>query len=120
MCERAVEKLIQKGDSFDPIADVLGSDGLSMCANNPAVRKHLENMADQGWSPVKNVDEESAAELIAKKNVGGVLPNRAQVFGGPKDMFKDQRESALVPAGTLMRWKIAKALELPLDTRNSV
>ena len=120
VCERAVEKLIQKGDSFDPIADVLGSDGLSMCANNPAARKHLENMADQGWSPVKNVDEDAAAELIAKKNVGGVLPRRAQVFGGPKDMFKDQHEYALVPAGTLMRWKIAKALELPLDTRNSV
>ena len=108
------------GDSFDPITDVLGSDGLSMCANNPAARKHLENMADQGWSPVKNVDEDAAAELIAKKNVGGVLPRRAQVFGGPKDMFKDQHEYALVPAGTLMRWKIAKALELPLDTRNSV
>ena len=120
VCERAVEKLIQKGDSFDPIADVLGSDGLSMCANNPAARKHLENMADQGWSPVKNVDEDAAAELIAKKNVGGVLPRHAQVFGGPKDMFKDQHEYALVPAGTLMRWKIAKALELPLDTRNSV
>ena len=120
VCERAVEKLIQKGDRFDPIADVLGSDGLSMCANNPAARKHLENMADQGWSPVKNVDEDAAAALIAEKNVGGVLPRHAQVFGGPKDMFKDQHEYALVPAGTLMRWKIAKALEPPLDTRNSV
>ena len=61
VCERAVEKLIQKGDSFDPIADVLGSDGLSMCANNRSARKHLQNMADQGWSPVKNVDEDAAA-----------------------------------------------------------
>ena len=119
VCERAVEKLIQKGDSFDPIADVLGSDGLSMCANNPAARKHLENMADQGWSPVKNVDEDASAELIAKKNVGGVLPRRAQVFGGPKDMLADEHRNVLVPAGTLMRWMLAKELELPLDTRNS-
>ena len=120
VCERAVEKLIQKGDSFDPITDVFNSHGLSMCANNPAARKHLQNMADQGWSPVKNVDEDAAAELIAEKNVGGLLPKTAQIFDRPKDMFKDQHEYALVPAGTLMRWKIAKALELPLDTRNSV
>ena len=118
-CERAVEKLIQKGDSFDPITDVFNSVGLSMCANNPAARKHLQNMADQGWSPVKNLDEDAAAELIARKNVGGVLPKTAQIFDEPKDVFKDQHEYALVPAGTLMRWKIAKALELPLDTRNS-
>ena len=120
LCKRAVEQLIRNGDNFDPITDVFNSDGLSMCANNPAARKHLQNMADHGWSPVKNVDEDAAAELIAKKNVGGVLPKTAQIFGGPKDMFKDQHEYALVPAGTLMRWKIAKALELPLDTRNSV
>ena len=119
-CERAVEKLIQKGDSFHPITDVFNSGGVSMCANNPAARKHLQNMADQGWSPVKSVDEDAAAELIAKKNVGGVLPKTAQIFGGPKDMFADEHEYALVPAGTLMRRKIAKALELPLDTRNSV
>ena len=119
LCKRAVEKLIQKGDSFHPITDVFNSGGLSMCANNPAARKHLQNMADQGWSPVKSVDEDAAAELIAKKNVGGVLPKTAQIFGGPKDMFADEHEYALVPAGTLMRWKIAKALELPLDTRNS-
>ena len=120
LCKRAVEQLIRNGDNFDPITDVFNSGGLYMCANNPAARKHLQNMADQGWSPVKNVDEDAAAKLIAKKDVGGVLPRRAQIFGGPKDMFKDQHEYALVPAGTLMRWKIAKALELPLDTRNSV
>ena len=90
-----------------------------MCANNPAARKHLQNMADQGWSPVKNLDEDAAAELIARKNVGGVLPKTAQIFDRPKDTFKDEHEYALVPAGTLMRRKIAKALELPLDTRNS-
>ena len=120
LCKRAVKKLIQKGDSFDPIADVLDSGGLSMCANNPGARKHLQKMADQGWSPVKNVDEDAAAKLIAKKDVGGVLPRRAQIFGGPKDMFTDQHRYALVPAGTLMRWMVAEELELPLDTRNSV
>eukprot|EP00434_Breviolum_minutum_P046238 symbB.v1.2.041697.t1/scaffold8516.1/size6640/2 len=119
LCKRAVEKLIQKGDSFHPITDVFNSGGVSMCANNPAARKHLQNMADQGWSPVKSVDEDAAAELIAKKNVGGVLPKTAQIFGGPKDMFADEHEYALVPAGTLMRRKIAKALELPLDTSMS-
>ena len=55
LCKRAVEKLIQKGDSFDPIADVLDSGGLSMCTNDPDAREHLQNMADQGWSPVKKV-----------------------------------------------------------------
>ena len=120
LCKRAVEQLIRKGDNFDPITDVFNSDGLSMCANNPAARKHLQNMADQGWSPVYSTKEDAAAELIAKENVGGVLPKTAQIFDRPKDMFKDQHEYALVPAGTLMRWKVAKALELPLDTRNSV
>ena len=46
LCKRAVKKLIQKGDSFDPIADVLDSGGLSLCANNPGARKHLQKMAD--------------------------------------------------------------------------
>ena len=119
LCKRAVEQLIRNGDNFDPITDVFNSGGLSMCANNPAARKHLQNMADQGWSPVKNLDEDAAAELIARKNVGGVLPKTAQIFDRPKDMFMDEHEYALVPAGTLMRRKIAKALELPLDTRNS-
>ena len=118
-CERAVEKLIQKGDSFDPITDVFDSDGLSMCVDDPAAREHLQNMADQGWSPVKKVKKDAAAKLIAKENVGGVLPRRAQIFGGPKDMFADEHRNVLVPAGTLMRWMIAKELELPLDTRNS-
>ena len=118
-CERAVEKLIQKGDSFDPITDVFDSDGLSMCVDDPAAREHLQNMADQGWSPVKKVKKDAAAKLIAKENVGGVLPRRAQIFGGPKDMFADEHRDVLVPAGTLMRWMIAKELELPLDTRNS-
>ena len=120
LCKRAVEKLIQKGDSFDPIADVLDSGGLSMCTNDPDAREHLQNMADQGWSPVKKVRKDAAAELIAKENVGGVLPRRAQIFDSRKDMFIDEYEDVLVPAGTLMRWKIAKALELPLDTRNLV
>ena len=120
LCKRAVEQLIRNGDNFDPITDVFNSDGLSMCVDDPDAREHLQNMADQGWSPVKKVKKDAAAELIAKENVGGVLPKTAQIFGGPKDMFKDQHEYALVPAGTLMRWKIAKALELPLDTRNSV
>ena len=120
LCKRAVEQLIRKGDSFHPIADVLDSGGLSMCVDDPDAREHLQNMADQGWSPVKKVRKDAAAELIAKENVGGVLPRRAQIFGGPKDMFTDEHEDVLVPAGTLMRWKIAKKLELPLDTRNSV
>eukprot|EP00434_Breviolum_minutum_P031766 symbB.v1.2.028093.t1/scaffold2941.1/size69338/3 len=119
LCKRAVEKLIQKGDSFHPITDVFNSVGLSMCVDDPAAREHLQNMADQGWSPVKKVKKDAAARLIAKENVGGVLPKTAQIFGGPKDMFADEHEYALVPAGTLMRRKIAKALELPLDTRNS-
>ena len=120
LCKRAVEQLIRKGDSFHPIAGLLDSGGLSMCVDDPDTREHLQNMADQGWSPVKKVRKDAAAELIAKENLGGVLPRRAQIFGGPKDMFTDEHKDVLVPAGTLMRWMIAKELELPLDTRNSV
>ncbi len=119
VCERAVEKLIRKGDNFDPITDVFNSDGLYMCANNPAARKHLQNMADQGWSPVYSTKEDAAAELIAKENVGGVLPKTAQISDRPKDMFKDQREYALVPAGTGGRGEDkTKGKHSPFTTNN--
>ncbi|CAE7482115.1 unnamed protein product, partial [Symbiodinium pilosum] len=63
-----------------------------------------------GWSPVYDLNLDAAAKLIAEKNVGGVVPKRAMHFDLPDNIWNGTHEYALVPSGTLMRWKIGKEL----------
>jgi hypothetical protein len=52
-----------------------------------------------------------AAVLIAQKNVGGIVPKRAEAFDLPEGIWEGEHKNALVPLGTLMRWTIAQELE---------
>ena len=110
LCCRGVELLHARGKDFDPFA-VLQCPGLPSCAADPDAKNHLQNLAKQGWSPVYDVEADKAAKLIAEKNVGGVIPEYAKAFDLPEGIWKGNHEYALVPSGTLMRWKIAKELE---------
>ena len=97
-------------DDFDPFA-VLQCPGLLSCAADPDAKKHLQNLAKKGWSPVYEVEADKAAKLIAEKNVGGVIPECAKAFDLPEGIWEGQHKYALVPSGTLMRWTIAEELE---------
>ena len=90
---------------------MLDCPGLQSCASDPQAKKHLQNLAKQGWSPVYDIKADKAAELIAKENVGGIVPKKAKAFDLPEGIWEGYHENALVPSGTLMRWKIAKELE---------
>ena len=108
LCQLALGQLQNRGEDFDPRhCDLLG---VETCADIPDARKHLQNMADQGWSPVYSL-EDSAAELIARRFLGSIVPSGAKIFDGPKDMWTGEHEYALVCEGTYMRWSIAEHLE---------
>ena len=110
LCCRGVEQLQSFGDDFDPFV-LLKCPGLPSVAADPDAKKHLQNLAEQGWSPVYDIKADKAAELIAKENVGGIIPQDATAFDLPKGIWEGQHKNALVPSGTLMRWTIAQELE---------
>ena len=105
-----MEQLKSFGDDFDPFV-LLDCPGLPSVATGPDAKKHLQNLAKQGWSPVYDIKADKAAQLIAEENVGGIVPKRAEAFDLPEGIWEGNHENALVPSGTLMRWKIAKELE---------
>ena len=119
LCCRGVKQLQRLGEVFDPFV-LLDCPGLPSCAADPDVKKHLQNLAKQGWSPVYDIEADKAAELIAQKNVGGIIPKKAEAFGLPEGIWEGEHKNALVPSGTLMRWTIAKELERVdrMDARN--
>eukprot|EP00438_Fugacium_kawagutii_P030722 Skav209832 [mRNA] locus=scaffold2703:208414:209433:- [translate_table: standard] len=74
LCCRGVKQLQRFGDDFDPF--VLKCPGLPSVAADPDAKKHLQNLAKQGWSPVYDIKADKAAELIGKENVGGIVPRQ--------------------------------------------
>ncbi|CAE7717946.1 unnamed protein product, partial [Symbiodinium sp. CCMP2456] len=110
LCCLGVQQLRTFGAEFDPFV-LLKCPGLPTCAADPDAKKHLQNLAKQGWSPVYEIEADMGAKLIAEKNVGGIVPQDAKAFDLPEGVWEGEHETALVPSGTLMRWKIAKELE---------
>ena len=110
LCCRGVEQLRRFGEDFDPFV-AQKCIGLPTCAGDPDAKKHLQNLTKQGWSPVYDINDDRGAKLIAQKNVGGIVPKDAKSFDLPEGIWEGEHENALVPPGTLMRWKIARELE---------
>ena len=110
LCCRGVKHLQTFGEDFDPFV-LLKCTGLPSCAADPDAKQHLQNLAKQGWSPVYDIEADKAAELIAQKNVGGIVPKDAKAFNLPEGIWEGEHKNALVPSGTLMRWTIAQELE---------
>ncbi|CAJ1381216.1 unnamed protein product [Effrenium voratum] len=109
VCSEAVKQLASKGSAFHPFC-ILDCPGLPACAADPDAKKHLQNMLEQGWSPVYDLKLDAAAELLAEENVGGIVARRATNFDQPKNMWTGEHKYALVPSGTLMRWMIGEEL----------
>ena len=110
LCCRGVEQLRRFGEGFDPFV-AQKCIGLPTCAGDPDAKKHLQNLTKQGWSPVYDIKEDRGAKLIAEEDVGGIVPKDAKAFDLPEGIWEGEHKNALVPSGTLMRWKIARELE---------
>ena len=114
--KQALESLIRKKDTFDPFA-VVRCPGLPSCVENAAARAHLENIAKQGFSLVKNVETDEGAKMIAEKNVGGVIDKDAITFGLPPIFTGTDRKWAVIPSSYHMKLLIAHELQnIPLPT----
>eukprot|EP00438_Fugacium_kawagutii_P035208 Skav204742 [mRNA] locus=scaffold1854:246588:248051:+ [translate_table: standard] len=113
---KAVESLMEKKDDFDPFA-VLVCPGLPSCVENTAARAHLENIAKQGFSWVKNVETDEGAKMIAENHVGGVINKDAITFGLPTIFTGTDQKWAVIPSSYHMKLKIARKLQqIPLPT----
>ena len=108
--KKALESLIWKKDTFDPFA-VLLCPGLASCVQDPEARAHLENIAKQGFSLVMNVEADEGAQMIARKNVGGVISRKAITFGLPDIFNGTNRTWAVIPSSYHMKLLIVRELQ---------
>ena len=108
--KQALDSLIEKKDKFDPYA-VMNVPGLPSLCEDPEARAHLENIARQGFSLVKNVKTDRAARMIAEENVGGVINKQATTFGLPEIFTDKGRKWAVIPSTYHMRMMIVHELE---------
>ena len=108
--KQALDSLIEKKDNFDPYA-VMTVPGLPSLCEDPEARAHLENIARQGFSLVRNVETDRAARMIAEKNVGGVINKKATTFGLPEIFTGTDRKWAVIPSTYHMRMMIVHELE---------
>ena len=114
--KQALDQLIQKKETFNPYA-VVDCPGLPSCVKDSKARAHLENIAQQGFSFLADVETDAGARLIAQKNVGGVIRNGAVTFGLPDIFNSTDYEWAVIPSSYHMRWRVARALQnIPLPT----
>ena len=107
---QALDSLIEKEDNFDPYA-VMTVPGLPSLCEDPEARAHLENIAGQGFSLVRNVKTDRAARMIAEENVGGVINKKATTVGLPEIFTGTVEEWAVIPSTYHMRMKIVHELE---------
>ncbi|CAJ1355732.1 unnamed protein product [Effrenium voratum] len=108
--KQALDSLVEKKDNFNPFA-VVDCPGLPSCVEDPEARAHLENIAKQGFSPVRNVKTDKGVRMIAEENVGGVIKEGAITFGLPDIFTNTSCEWAVIPSSYHMRLKIADKLK---------
>eukprot|EP00438_Fugacium_kawagutii_P034965 Skav202203 [mRNA] locus=scaffold2207:68295:96968:- [translate_table: standard] len=98
----AVDKLLQQFELgqerlFDPF-NVRGNAGLGDLVGDPLTRKHMENLAQKGWSPIEDgaakeeTESQESARIIAKKNFGAIIERQTTTFFDEalkEDMFRD-------------------------------
>ncbi|CAJ1393895.1 unnamed protein product [Effrenium voratum] len=108
--KQALDSLVEKKDNFNPFA-VVDCPGLPSCVEDPEARAHLENIAKQGFSPVRNVKTDKGARMIAEENVGGIIKEDAITFDLPDIFTNTSCEWAVIPSSYHMRLKIADKLK---------
>ena len=128
LCHQAVDKLRQQFELgqerlFDPFK-VRGNAGLGDLVRDPLTRKHMENLAQKGWSPIEDgaaeeeTESQKGARIIAKKNFGAIIESQTATFFDEalkEDMFRDpDTVQVLIPPTTYAR----KCIQRMVDTWN--
>ena len=126
LCHQAVDKLRQQFELgqerlFDPFK-VRGNAGLGDLVRDPLTRKHMENLAQKGWSPIEDgaaeeeTESQKGARIIAKKNFGAIIESQTATFFDEalkEDMFRDpDTVQVLIPPTTYAR----KCIQRMVDT----
>ena len=102
LCHQAIDKLREqfrmgKESFFDPVS-VQGNDGLDDLVGDALTRKHMENLAEKGWSPIEGgtaegeTESQQGARVIAKRNFGAIIDKKTTTFldqALEEEMFKD-------------------------------
>ena len=102
LCHQAVDKLREQFELgqerlFDPF-NVRDNAGLDDLIGDPLTRKHMENLAQKGWSQVEGgaaeaeTESQKGARIIAKKNFGAIIARQTTTFFDEalkEDMFRD-------------------------------
>ena len=90
LCHQAVDKLHEQFELgqerlFDPF-NVRDNAGLDDLIGDPLTRKHMENLAQKGWSPIEGgaaeaeTESQKGARIIAKKNFGAIIARQTTTF----------------------------------------
>ena len=126
LCHQAVDKLREQFELgqerlFDPF-NVRGNAGLDDLIGDPLTRKHMENLAQKGWSQVEGgaaeaeTESQKGARIIAKKNFGAIIERQTTTFFDEalkEDMFRDpDAVRVLIPPTTYAR----KCIQRMVDT----
>eukprot|EP00438_Fugacium_kawagutii_P016281 Skav201195 [mRNA] locus=scaffold633:343960:345298:- [translate_table: standard] len=125
LCHQAVDKLLQQFELgqerlFDPF-NVRGNAGLGDLVGDPLTRKHMENLAQKGWSPIEDgaakeeTESQESARIIAKKNFGAIIERQTTTFFDEalkEDMFRDPGTvRVLIPPTTYARKCIQRMVD---------
>ena len=110
-----------KESLFDPF-NVRDNAGLGDLVRDPRTRKHMENLAQKGWSQVEGgaaeaeTESQKGARIIAKKNFGAIIARQTTTFFDEalkEDMFRDpDAVRVLIPPTTYAR----KCIQRMVDT----
>ena len=126
LCHQAVDKIREQfglGQErlFDPF-NVRDNAGLDDLIGDPLTRKHMENLAQKGWSQVEGgaaeaeTESQKGARIIAKKNFGDIIERQTTTFFDKalkEDMFRDpDAVRVLIPPTTYAR----KCIQRMVDT----
>ena len=125
LCHQAVDKIREQfglGQErlFDPF-NVRDNAGLDDLIGDPLTRKHMENLAQKGWSQVEGgaveaeTESQKGARIIAK-NFGAIIARQTTTFFDEalkEDMFRDpDAVRVLIPPTTYAR----KCIQRMVDT----
>ena len=96
--------------------------GIDDLIGDPLTRKHMENLAQKGWSQVEGgaaeaeTESQKGARIIAKKNFGDIIERQTTTFFDKalkEDMFRDpDAVRVLIPPTTYAR----KCIQRMVDT----
>eukprot|EP00435_Cladocopium_sp_Y103_P007804 s231_g2.t1 len=107
---QALRNFRMNGQQFYPLGFV-DVPGIGTCLVKDDAREHLINIAVDGFSPVMDFESDEGAQIVSEKNVGGIVPRKANKPGLWEEVFQETEEKFVLIASTHhIRLMICEAL----------